>query len=95
MANTHAKELVTDAAKRLRALDYDAKLEAMDDKKLRIYSIKLLEENLIVSGAVLQEVSNGVNGGWQKKLWHGVVQNIPPFAGMGGVLFLLSVLGVI
>ena len=93
MANTHAKGLVTDAATRLRALDYDAKLEAMDDKKLRIYSIKLLEENLIVSGAVLQEVSNG--HGWAEKTKAIVLQTVPPFAGMGGLLFLLSVLGVI
>ena len=43
---------------------------------------------------VMEEVANGHADGWAEKLKTPVIQAAPPFAGMGGVLFLLDVLGV-
>ena len=96
MANRHhhANGLVSDAAERLRQPDYHSDLEAMDEKKLRVYVVTLLEQNLIVTGAVLEEVSTVTNGGWQGKMKSVALQSTP-FAGAGGVLGLLRVLGVI
>ena len=96
MANrhTHAKGLVNDAAERLRQPDYHSDLEAMDDGTLRVYTVTLLEQNLIVTGAVLEEVSTVTNGGWQAKM-KAVALQTTPFAGVGGILGLLRVLGFI
>ena len=90
----HAKGLVTDAAERLRQPNYHTDLEEMDEGKLRVYMVTLLEQNLIVTGAVLEEVSAVTNGGWQGKV-RSVALQTTPFAGAGGVLGLLRVLGVI
>ncbi len=52
------------------------------------------DAQLIVLGAILEEVGNG-HSGWGDKAKAAAMQTVPPFAGMGGLLFLLSVLGVI
>ncbi|PKB66760.1 MAG: hypothetical protein BZY81_06355 [SAR202 cluster bacterium Io17-Chloro-G4] len=59
--HTHAKGLVNDAAERLRSPTYHTELEAMSEKDLRIYIVTLLEQQTVVSGAVLEEVSSGGN----------------------------------
>ena len=97
MANRHtfAKGMVEDAVGRLRDPAFHMKLEAMDEKELRLLIVTLINQQVVVTGAVLEEVSVVTNGGWQTKLKTGVIQTVPPFAGMGGLLFLLSVMGVI
>ena len=48
---------------------------------------------LIVLGAILEEVGNGSSNGWTHKAKDAAITAVPSFLGMGGILFLLSVLG--
>lgn len=97
MANRHtfAKGMVEDAVLRIRQpLVRIKELEGMDNKALLVELVMLQEQNLVVGGAVLEEVMNGHVQGWDR-VKSAVIQNAPPFAGLGLTLFLLSVLGVI
>ena len=98
MANRHtfAKGMVEDAGKRIRQpLIRLKELQGMENKALLVELVMLQEQNLVLGGAVLEEVMNGHGAGWGDKTKAVVLQTVPPFAGMGGLLFLLSVMGVI
>ena len=60
--HTHAKGLVKDAAERSRRPTYHSELEAMEEQELRVLLVTLMEQSIVVSGAVLEEVSNGSSG---------------------------------
>ena len=55
----------------------------------------LINQQIVVTGAVLEEVANGLGNGWGDKLRASIIQSVLPFAGMGGLIFLLDVVGVI
>ncbi len=98
MSNRHhtARGYISDAGEHTRnTLDRVKELETMDDDRLRIEAILVMERNIVVTGAVLAEVMNGHADGWAARTKAVVIQTVPPFAGMGGLLFLLSVLEVI
>ncbi len=98
MANRHtfAKGMVEDAVERIRQPTVRiTALEAMNEKQLHVELVMLQEQTLVAVGAVLEEVMNGHCDGWAARTKAVLVQTVPPFAGMGGLLFLLSVLGVI
>lgn len=88
--------MVKDAAERIRQpLVRIRELEGKDNKALLVELVMLQEQNLVLGGAVLEEVMNGHAEGWGEKTKLSVVQAAPSFLGLGGILFLLSVLGVI
>ena len=98
MSNRHtfAKGMVQDAVKRIRQpLVRLKELEEMENKALLIELVMLQEQNLVIGGAVLEEVMNGHADGWADQTRKIIIQTVPPFAGMGGLLFLLSAIGVI
>ncbi len=94
--HTFAQGMVTDAVERIRQpLIRIKELEGMDNTALLIELVMLQEQNLVLGGAVLEEVMNGHADGWAEKTKTVMIQTIPPFAGMGGLIFLLSALGII
>ena len=64
----------------------------MSEEELRIEAIFVMERGIVVSGAVLHEVSNG-HATWQDKARTTAIQTGLPAGGVGGVLGLLKLLG--
>lgn len=64
---------------------FQTNLDGLNDRTARI---ETKVDRLLRNG-------NGQTEGWADKAKSAVIQTVPPFAGMAGILFLLSVLGVI
>lgn len=93
--HTTARGYVRDAAEHTRnALDRLKELKGMNEEELRIEAIFVMERGIVVTGAVLEEVSNG-HGSWQDKAKVAAVQSGLPATGVGGILGLMKVFGVI
>lgn len=96
MSSRHetAKGYVHDATEHTRnSLDRLKELRAMTEEELRIEAIFVMERGVVVTGAVLAEVSNG-HVTWTDKAKVAAVQTGLPAGGVGGILGLLKLLGV-
>ena len=97
MANRHtfAKGMVEYAVGCLRDPAFHMKLEAMSEEEIRVLMVTVINQQVVVTGAVFEEFSTVTNGGGLWLSQPATIQTVPLFAGMGGMFFLLSVLGVI
>ena len=97
MANRHtyAKSLVEQALARLGDPAYHSRLEAMLPEERSAYLVILLEPNLIVSGAALEELANGHRSETLvDRAKSQAIATCIPLGGFGGIVGILKALGV-
>ena len=93
--HTTARGYVRDAAEHTRnSLDRLKELQGMDDERLRIEAIMIMERGIVVSGAVLEEVSIHSTT-WKHRMKFTALQAGVPAGSGVGVVGILKMLGFI